>query len=57
VIAHLDAARGRPDLLDDTGGFVPEHDRQGIAQRSLDHFEIGVTKSGGANPYEYISWL
>ena len=43
--------------VDDTRRFMPEHDRQGIAQRSLDHFEIDVAQPGGADPNQHVIWL
>ena len=57
MVADLNAARGGADLLDDAGGLVPEHDRHRIAQRSLDHFEIGVAEPGGADPHQHVGRL
>ncbi len=54
MIADGDATRGRSDLFDDAGRLVPEHDRHREAQRSLDHFEVGVAQAGGANPHQHI---
>lgn len=54
MIASLDAAGGCTDLLDDAGGLVPEHDRQGIPQRPLDHFQIGVTKPRRPDPNQHV---
>ena len=36
---------------------MPQHDRQGIAQRALDHFEIGVAQPGGAHPHQHVGRL
>jgi hypothetical protein len=57
VVARFDAARGRADLFDDARGFMSEHDRQGITQRSLDHLEIGVAKAGRADSNQNVGRL
>ena len=54
VIADIYAARGSANLLDDPGRLVPEHNRHGIAQRSLNHFQIGVAKSGRTDPHQHV---
>jgi hypothetical protein len=54
VIALADLGDCRSDLLDDASGLVPEHDRHGIAQRAVDHFQIGVAETGGAHAHQHV---
>ena len=48
--------RWRPPahLLHHARGFVPEQDRHGIAQRALDHFQVGVAEPGGAHTHQDV---
>jgi len=50
-----------PDLRDiladrfhDAGSFVTEHNWQWIGERTLDHFEIGMTQTAGFDFDEHI---
>jgi hypothetical protein len=49
VIALFQPPHGGTHLLDHACGFMAEHDRHRIAQRAVDHFEVGVTKPRGAH--------
>jgi len=61
VLSGINAAivrtRDRQGLFDDACRFVPKHDRKRIAQRSLDHFQIGMTKPGRTNPHQHVGRL
>src|SRR5262249_15429456 len=47
---------GGTHLLDHACGFMAEHDRHRIAQRAVDHFEVGVTKPRGAHAHQHVRW-
>jgi hypothetical protein len=57
MIADLNAACGRTDLFDNARGFVSKHNGHRVAQRPLDHFQIGVTQSRRADPYQHVARL
>ena len=50
------ARSGTPatDVLDDARCLMAEHDRHRIAQRAVDHFQIGVAEAGGADPHQHV---
>src|SRR5262245_234469 len=50
-VAGLQLAHGGTHVLDHARGFVAEHDRHRIAQRSVDDFQIRMTKPGGAHAH------
>jgi DNA-binding GntR family transcriptional regulator len=52
MVADLRPARSRAGLLDHPGGFVPEHHRQRITQRTVNDFEIGMAKARGTNSHQ-----
>src|SRR5262249_27033694 len=56
VIALLQLPHGGACLLDHPRGFMAEHDRHRIAQRAVDHFEIGVAKTRGAHAHQHVRW-
>ena len=47
VVAGLDQRDGLTDSLDDSRGFVSQHDREREAQRAVNDFKIGVAESAG----------
>src|SRR5262245_33574787 len=56
VIAPLELPHGGTHLLDHACGFMAEHDWHRIAQRAVDHFEVGVTKPRGAHAHQHVRW-
>jgi hypothetical protein len=56
VIALLQLPDGGTHLLSHACGFMAEHDWHRIAQRAVNHFEIGVTKPCGAHAHQHVRW-
>src|SRR5262252_930388 len=56
VIALFHPPHGGTHLLDHACGFMAEHDRHRIAQRAVDHFEIGVAKPRGTHAHQHVRW-
>src|SRR5215467_6593943 len=56
VIALFQPPHGGTHLLDHACGFMTEHDRHRIAQRAVDHFEVGVTKPRGVHAHQHVRW-
>jgi hypothetical protein len=54
VVAGLQVAHGGTHVLDHARGFVAEHDGHRIAQRSVDDFQIRMTKPGGAHAHQHV---
>jgi hypothetical protein len=54
MIAWLDRANLRPDLLDDTGTFMAENDRERSRIAALDDVEVRVADAGGDGADEHL---
>ena len=53
MIAGLDRLHARADRLDDTRGFVAEHDGQLRRRGRLDDGEVGVTQPAVVHPHPH----
>jgi hypothetical protein len=56
VIARREILDSRPEPLDDTGGFVPEHHRGRTRPVAVDDREIGMAQPGGGDAHEHLAW-